>query len=124
MMIDKKEQKRDVATFANMLKDLMNEPLDTNLSTLDRDLQHFIYGRVAIMVKHNENKPIGSVADLGAVVGAAFGAVLSEFIRDGVKNADELQKVVFTARDNLLEGFQARVPNLDNIRSSTEETTT
>lgn len=121
--MDKKEQKRDVASFVNLLKDLMNEPLDTDLSTLDRDLQHFIYGRIALLVKHNDNQPVGTVADLGAVVGAAFGSVLTEFIKGGVKNADELQKVVFTARDNLVEGFQARIPNLNDIEKNQEETT-
>jgi hypothetical protein len=107
--MDKKERKRDVAVFANMLKDLMNEPMQEPLVTLDRDVQHFIYGRVATLVKHNEGKPIGSVADVAAVVGAAFGDVLKEFTRGRVSDED-LDKLVQTARTNLLSGFEARAP--------------
>ena len=111
-MIDKKEQKRDTAVFSNMLKDLMNEPLEDQLMTLDRDIQHFIYGRVSVMIKLNDGKPIGTIADLSAVVGAAFGSVLTEFVNGRVGNAEELTKIVITARDNLVEGFQARAPSL------------
>ena len=111
-MIDKKEQKRDTAVFANMLKDLMNEPLDDQLMTLDRDIQHFIYGRVSVMIKHNDGQPIGSIADLSAVVGAAYGSVLTEFVNGRATGADELTKIVITARDNLVDGFQARAPSL------------
>ena len=111
-MIDKKEQKRDTAVFANMLKDLMNEPLDDQLMTLDRDIQHFIYGRVSVMIKHNDGQPIGSIADLSAVVGAAYGSVLTEFVNGRANNAEELTKIVITARDNLVDGFQARAPSL------------
>ena len=107
--MDKKEKKRDVAVFSNMMKDLMNDPMNDPLVTLDRDIQHFIYGRVATLVKHGEGKPIGSVADISAVVGAAFGDVLKEFVRGRVKNED-LNKVVLTARENLLKGFEARAP--------------
>ncbi len=108
-MIDKKEIKRDVATFAHMLKELMNDPTPDVLVTLDRDIQHFIYGRTAVLVKHNEGKPIGSVADIAAVVGAAFADVLKEFTRGRVSE-DELDKLVQTARANLISGFEARAP--------------
>lgn len=121
--MDKKEQKRDVAVFSNMLKDIMNERLDSNLATLDRDLQHFIYGRVALLVKHNQGQPVGTVADLSAVVGAAFSAVLTELIKDNVKDAEALQKIVLTARENLLEGFQSRVLNLSDIQPQPVEET-
>jgi hypothetical protein len=108
-MIDKKEIKRDVATFSHMLKELMNDPTPDVLVTLDRDIQHFIYGRTAVLVKHNNGQPIGSVADIAAVVGAAFADVLKEFTRGRVGEA-ELDKLVQTARANLLSGFEARVP--------------
>jgi|LauGreDrversion4_2_1035121.scaffolds.fasta_scaffold388198_4 hypothetical protein len=108
-MIDRKEIKRDVATFAHMLKELMNDPTPDVLVTLDRDIQHFIYGRTAVLVKHNEGKPIGSVADIAAVVGAAFADVLKEFTRGRVGDA-ELDTIVQTARANLLSGFEARAP--------------
>lgn len=118
--MDKKEQRRDVAVFSNMLKDIMNEKLDSNLATLDRDLQHFIYGRVALLVKHNQGQPVGTVADLSAVVGAAFSAVLSELIRDNVKDSEALQKIVLTARENLVDGFQSRVLNLNDIQPESQ----
>lgn len=108
-MIDKKEIKRDVATFSHMLKELMNDPTPDVLVTLDRDIQHFIYGRTAVLVKHNNGQPIGSVADIAAVVGAAFADVLKEFTRGRV-GEDELDKLVQTARTNLLSGFEARAP--------------
>jgi hypothetical protein len=111
-MIDKQEKKRDVAVFANMLKDLMNDSLDDNLVTLDRDLQHFLYGRVAVMVKHNEGQPIGSVADLGAVVGGAFATVLGEFISSRVQTVDALQTLVVSAKENMVQGFEMRAPVL------------
>lgn len=108
--MDKKEKKRDVAVFANMLKDLMNKPFDDVLLTLDRDIQHFIYGRVALLVKHNGNQPIGNVADISAVVGAAFGDILKEFLKGSGADSVQLDALVQTARANLLEGFEARAP--------------
>lgn len=107
--MDKKEMKRDVATFAHMLKELMNDPTPDVLVTLDRDIQHFIYGRTAVLVKHNEGKPIGTIADISAVVGAAFADVLKEFTKGRVSE-DELDKIVQTARLNLISGFEARAP--------------
>jgi len=107
--MDKKERKRDVAVFANMLKDLMNEPTDDALVTLDRDIQHFIYGRVAVLVKHNENKPVGSLADIGAVVGAALADVSKEFTK-GKLDDEKLEQAFVVLRDNLLKGFDARTP--------------
>jgi hypothetical protein len=110
-MMDKKEMKRDIAVFANMLKNIMNDTsINDPLVTLDRDLQHFIYGRVATLVKHQDGQPIGSVADISAVVGAAFGDVLKEFIRGRAPDPVELDKLVQTARSNLLAGFEARAP--------------
>lgn len=118
--MDKKERKRDIAVFANMLKDLMNDPIPDPLVTLDRDIQHFIYGRVATLVKHNNGQPIGSVADVAAVVGAAFADVLKEFTRGRV-NDEELDKLVQTARANLISAFEARAPKLEP-KVDTEET--
>lgn len=118
--MDKKEKKRDVAVFANMMKDIMNEPAGDPLITLDRDIQHFIYGRVAVLVKHQEGKPIGSIADISAVVGAAFAEVLKEFTRGRVAEED-VEKVVLTARSNLLSGFEARAPKSEK---ATEPETT
>jgi hypothetical protein len=110
--MDKQEKKRDVAVFANMLKDMMNEPESDLLITLDRDLQHFIFGRIAVLVKHNDGQPIGSVGDLGAIVGGAFAAVLGEFLDGRVSNAEDLQKLVVSAKENMVEAFQNRAPVL------------
>jgi hypothetical protein len=110
--MDKQEKKRDVAVFANMLKEMMNENEDDLLVTLDRDLQHFIFGRIAVLVKHNDGQPIGSVGDLGAIVGGSFAAVLGEFLDGRVSNAEDLQKLVVSARENMVEAFQNRAPML------------
>ena len=110
--MDKQEKKRDVAVFANMLKELLNDSLDDNLVTLDRDLQHFLYGRVAVLVKHNEGQPIGSVGDLGAIVGGAFAVILGEFISSRVNTAEDLQKLVLSAKENMVEAFELRAPVL------------
>jgi hypothetical protein len=91
---------------------MMNEPESDLLVTLDRDLQHFIFGRIAVLVKHNDGQPIGSVGDLGAIVGGAFAAVLGEFLDGRVSNAEDLQKLVISARENMVEAFQNRAPVL------------
>jgi hypothetical protein len=109
-MADKKEMKRDVAVFANMLKEIMNESESDQLITLDRDLQHFIYGRVAVLVKHNDGQPIGTVGDLGAIVGGAFATILGEFLKDRVNDPMAMQQLVLTARENMLQGFESRAP--------------
>ncbi len=121
--MDKKDMKRDVATFAHMLKELMNDPTPDVLVTLDRDIQHFIYGRTAVLVKHNEGKPIGTIADISAVVGAAFADVLKEFTKGRV-GEDELDKIVQTARMNLISGFEARAPKPNPVETKPEETKT
>lgn len=116
--MDKKERKRDIAVFSNMLKELMNEPLEDNLVTLDRDLQHFIYGRVAVLVRHNNNQAIGSVGDMGAVIGAAFADVLKEFIKDKL-DSSQAQEVFANAQEHLLKGFEARTPKFEKPKEET-----
>lgn len=118
--MDKKEMKRDVATFAHMLKELMNDSLDNPLVTLDRDLQHFIYGRVAVLVKHNDNKAVGSLADIGTVIGAATADVIKEFTRNRVDD-EKLQEAFATVRENILRGFDARTPVVEKKESETVE---
>lgn len=117
--MDKKEKKRDISVFSNMMKDLMNDPYDDVLVTLDRDIQHFIYGRVATLVKHNDGQPIGSIADISTVVGAAFGDVLKEFIR-GRADDTKTNQIVEIARANLVKGFDARAPRVE-ITEDTEQ---
>lgn len=118
--MDKKERKRDVAVFANMMKDLMNDPLEDNLTTLDRDIQHFIYGRVAVLVKHNENKPVGSVGDIGAVVGAALADVLKEFVK-GKLTEEQIVASFANCRENFLRGFDTRTPQMQSAPAAEEE---
>jgi hypothetical protein len=107
--MDKQVKKRDVAVFSNMMKELMNKPLDDNLVTLDRDIQHFIYGRVATLVKHNESKPIGSVGDISAIVGAALADVLKEFLKGRADDA-KVEELFANAQKELVRGFEARKP--------------
>lgn len=116
--MDKKEKKRDIASFATNLKDLMNTPLDVPLNTYDRDLQHFIYGRIALLIKHNEGEPIGSLSDVGALTGAALSSVISAFIQTGSDN--DFDEIFSNVRENLIRGFDARIPKLEIDSSSTE----
>lgn len=111
--MDKKDKKRDVAVFSNMLKDLMNEPLENPMTTLDRDLQHFMYGRVATLIKHNENQPIGSLNDIGAVAGAALADVCKEFVRGKVED-DKVSDIFDKIKDSMIQGFDLRTPMIKN----------
>ena len=120
--MDKKEKKRDVAVFANMMKDLMQSPEGDNLATLDRDLQHFLYGRIALLVKHNEGQPVGSIADIGAVVGAALADVTKEFVKGRNMEVEKIDELFTRAGENMLLGFGARRPKIDVKVESVEET--
>ena len=111
--MDKKEKKRDVAVFANMLKDLMQSPEGDSLATLDRDLQHFLYGRIALLVKHNDGQPVGSIADIGAVVGAALADVTKEFVKGRNMEVEKIDELFTRAGENMLLGFGARRPKID-----------
>ena len=122
--MDKKEKKRDVAVFANMMKELMQNPEGDNLATLDRDLQHFLYGRIALLVKHNEGQPVGSIADIGAVVGAALADVTKEFVRGRTMEPEKVDELFTRAGENMLMGFGARRPKVDVKVESVEETQT
>lgn len=117
--MDKKEKKRDVSSFTHNLKELMNEPLDNPLATLDRDLQHFLYGRIAILIKHNESQPIGSLPDVGTVVGAALGSVVSAFCQNRTE-AEELNTLTKSIKSCVDYGFDSRI---ETIKESSEELT-
>lgn len=118
--MDKKEKKRDIASFAHNLKEVMSSNLEIPLSTLDRDLQHFLYGRIAILIKHNEGQPIGSLSDVGAVVGSALGSVVAAFCenRSESHNLDELFSSI---KDGFNYGFDMR---LSTMTTSSNESTT
>jgi hypothetical protein len=115
--MDRKEKKRDIAVFVNMLKDVMNDPFKDVLQTLDRDIRYFIYGRIATLVKHNDNKPIGSIADIGAVVGVAFADVVNSIIGDA---GEERDKLVDTVRHNFLNGFNSRFELIDKTEAEND----
>jgi hypothetical protein len=109
----RQEKRKDVAVFADMMKTMMNDPLQDPMSTLDRDLQHFLYGRIAVLVKHNNGQPIGSIADVGSVLGAALASVIGEFTRGRVD--DEKFKAFATARENMIQGFDIRTPKQEAV---------
>lgn len=111
--MEKKDKKRDIAVFSNMLKELMNDPTEQALTTLDRDLQHFIYGRVAVLIKHNENKPIGSIDDIGVVTGAALADVCKEFIRGKVSD-EKIEETFQKVKSGLIRGFDLRSPKIES----------
>lgn len=122
--MDKKEAKRDIAHFSTNLKNLMNKPLDTPIATLDRDIQHFIYGRVALLIRHNNDQPVGSLNDVSCIVGAAFCNVIKEFCRNSVEDS-ELEKIYSSVRENLLFGFDTRIaqsfnPIVEDLESEAE----
>jgi hypothetical protein len=120
--MDKKEKKRDVAVFANMLKELMQTQEGDMLQTLDRDIQHFIYGRIALMVKHNQGQPIGSIGDIGAVVGASLADVTKEFVRGRNVETDKLDELFTRTGENMLMGYNSRRPKVEvNIQAPMEE---
>ena len=119
--MNEKDKKRDIAVFANMMKDLMQAPEGDNLVTLDRDLQHFIYGRLALMVKHNDGQPVGSIADIGAVVGAALADVTKEFVKGRNLEQDKINELFTRAGENMLLGFNSRRPQFDIKVESAEQ---
>ena len=118
--MEKKDKKRDIAVFSNMLKELMNDPLDQSLTTLDRDLQHFIYGRVAVLIKHNDDKPIGSIDDIGVVTGAALADVCKEFIRGKVDDA-KIEETFQKIKDGMIRGFDLRTPKVQVAEAQEEK---
>jgi hypothetical protein len=117
--MDRQEKKRDVAVFVNMMKEMMNKPLSNVLGTLDRDLRHFMYGRIATLVKHNEGKPIGSIADIGAVVGVAFGDVVHAILID--TSGEDREQMLETVRHNFLNGFNSRFVNEQTAEQPVQE---
>lgn len=110
--MDKKEKKRDIAVFSNMLKELMQNDEGDVLTTLDRDLQHFIYGRLSLMVKHNDGKPVASLADISAVVGASLADITKEFVNGRNLEPAKINELFDRGEENLVSGYQARRPVL------------
>jgi hypothetical protein len=118
--MEKKDKKRDIAVFSNMLKDLMNSPMEQALTTLDRDLQHFIYGRVAVLIKHNDDKPIGSIDDIGVVTGAALADVCKEFMRGKVDDS-KIEETFQKIKEGMIRGFDIRTPKINSESDQTEK---
>jgi hypothetical protein len=80
---------------------------------LDRDLQHFLYGRIALLVKHNDGQPIGSISDISAIVGAALADVTKEFVKGRNIEVEQLDDIFTRSGENMLRGFGARRPKVD-----------
>lgn len=118
--MDKKERKRDIAVFTNMMKELMQKDEGDLLTTLDRDIQHFIYGRLSLMVKHNEGKPVASLADISAVVGAGLADITKEFVRGRSLEPSKISELFDRAEENLVKGFQARRPVVETFKAEEE----
>lgn len=117
--MDKKEAKRDVAMFVHNLKDLMNDPLDSPLATFDRDLQNFIYGRMAILYKHNADVQVPSLVDFSGAVGAAYGAVVIAFCENQISK-EEFDNLNKSIREVIMNGYDYRINNHSPSSTSTE----
>lgn len=106
-MIPRKEKKKEVAQLATMMKDLMNSDDLGILESLDRELQNFLYGRISLLVRHNEGQPIGSLGDIGAVVGSALFAVISEFTKS-VTDPEELANMHNLSKQGFITAYEHR----------------
>lgn len=103
--MDRKEKKRDISTFVSMMKDIMNKPANDPLEALERDLQHFLYGRVSVLVKHNDGKPIGTLGDVSAIMGSSAAEVIRAFCGDKIEQP-KLNEFLNGSLANLVEGFK------------------
>lgn len=106
-MINRKEKKKEIAQFATMMKDLMGKDDLGVLETLDRDLQNFMYSRIGLLVRHNDGQPIGSLGDIGAVVGSALFAVVSEFTKT-VEDSEELASMHQLTQQGFMSAYEHR----------------
>lgn len=126
-MINRKEKKKEIAQFATMMKDLMNQDDLGVLETLDRDLQNFLYSRISLLVRHNDGKPIGSLGDIGAVVGSSLFAVVSEFTKS-VEDAEELSNMLLLTQQGFTSAYEHRfnqvIENATTVQPDDLSTTT
>lgn len=106
-MISRKEKKKEIAQFAAMMKDLMGKDDLGVLETLDRDLQNFLYSRIGLLVRHNNGQPVGSLGDIGAVVGSALFAVVTEFTK-AVDNQKELADMLLLTQQGFISAYEHR----------------
>lgn len=105
--MDKKEKKRDISTFAHMMKDIMNRPGTDSLDELERDLQHFLFGRISVLVKHNDGQPIGTLGDVSAIIGAATADLIRAFCGDKL-DKEQVDSFLKGSLANMVIGYQAR----------------
>lgn len=106
-MISRKEKKKEIAQFAAMMKDLMGKDDLDVLETLDRDLQNFLYSRIGLLVRHNNGQPVGSLGDIGAVVGSALFAVVTEFTK-AVDDQKELADMLLLTQQGFISAYEHR----------------
>lgn len=103
--MDRKERKRDIATFCSLMKDIMNKPASTPLEALERDLQHFLYGRVSVLVKHNEGQPIGTLGDISSIMGSTTAEIIRAFCGDKIEPA-KVDEFLQGSLANMIEGYR------------------
>lgn len=104
-MIDKKEKKRDIASFCAGLKQLMNIPTSNNVGTLIRDGTFFLYGRILSLIKHNDNKAICSIGDLGFAIGVVTSNLLDELVKD--LTPEQKSAIMESVQQNFIDGLYA-----------------
>lgn len=103
--MDRKERKRDIATFCSLMKDIMNKPSSTPLEALERDLQHFLYGRVSVLVKHNEGQPIGTLGDISSIMGSTTAEIIQAFCGDKI-DSEKIKEFLQGSLANMIEGYK------------------
>lgn len=103
--MDRKERKRDISTFVSLMKDIMNKPANSPLEALERDLQHFLYGRVSVLVKHNEGKPIGTLGDISSIMGSSTAEIIRAFCGDKIEPA-KVEEFLQGSLANMIEGYR------------------
>lgn len=122
-MANNKDQKKDVAVFLHHIKEMMNNTLEHPQITLNRDLQNFLYGRIAMLSKHY-GKPIGSIPDIAAVVGVSMVELMKEFTCDFSGSPEELKTYYEAARHAMIEGYDHFTPvfdqQIDNLSDVTD----
>ena len=110
-MTDKKERKRDIAGFATGLKDLMNAPLANSIGTFIRDGTYFLYGRLGILIKHNDNNPIGSIADIGFAIGVITYNLVDTFTRG--LTPDQRRDTIAAIKEHFIVGLDFNNADLE-----------
>ena len=78
-MISRKEKRKDTATLATVMKDIMNEPSEHPLISLHQELAFYVTNRVAMMIKHNNYQPVCSLGEIGEILAT----IAADMVQDG-----------------------------------------